>query len=221
MTKHEAEATARQMEAAGLRVTGFRRYDRGSWAVDATDPQTGIPITVDTVEQWAERSNGATPQPGARLKYPELGATAQHSVTLPESCWQDIEALGVNPKGKNVRSEQLQAIRARRDAITPGVWGTKAVDNGGAMDELQIVSNTGRGSMFVATVGDVDIADVQADAAFIAAAPADVDTLLAMVDAVTAERDALAQQLQQAQDAAKRQAAYISACVDSDGCYRP
>ena len=41
----------------------------------------------------------------ARLKYPELGATAQHSVTLPESCWQDIEALGVNPKGKNVRSE--------------------------------------------------------------------------------------------------------------------
>ena len=105
MTKHEAEATARQMEAAGLRVTGFRRYDRGSWAVDATDPQTGIPITIDTVEQWAERSNGATPTPGARLKYPELGATAQHSVTLPESCWQDIEALGVNPKGKNVRSE--------------------------------------------------------------------------------------------------------------------
>jgi ABC-type transporter Mla subunit MlaD len=88
------------------------------------------------------------------------------------------------------------------------------------------------------------------DAAFIAAAPADIDTLLAEVErltvalhddaaqklgdamleasrlrthvtALTAERDALAQQLQQAQDAAKRQAAYISECVDSDGCYRP
>lgn len=103
MTKHEAEATARQMEAAGLRVTGFRRYDRGSWSVDATDPQTGYSITVHTLEEGA--TFGATPQPGARLKYPELGATAQHSVTLPESCWRDIEALGVNPKGKNVRSE--------------------------------------------------------------------------------------------------------------------
>lgn len=48
-----------------------------------------------------------------------------------------------------------------------------------------------------------------------------VSDLSAQVAALTAERDALAQQLQQAQDAAKRQAAYISACVDSDGCYRP
>lgn len=48
-----------------------------------------------------------------------------------------------------------------------------------------------------------------------------ITALLMHVAALTVERDALAQQLQQAQDAAKRQAAYISACVDSDGCYRP
>lgn len=70
-------------------------------------------------------------------------------------------------------------------------------------------------------VARMAMAYTEADAAFIAAAPADIDTLLAHVAALTAERDALAQQLQQAQDAAKRQAAYISACVDSDGCYRP
>ena len=75
MTKHEAEATARQMEAAGLRVTGFRRYDRGSWAVDATDPQTGIPITIDTVEQWAERSNGAVKV--AEMGYVTNGSTSK------------------------------------------------------------------------------------------------------------------------------------------------
>ena len=92
MTKHEAEATARQMEAAGLRVTGFRRYDRGSWAVDATDPQTGIPITIDTVEQWAERSNGATPTPGARLKYDE--PTQQVSITVPVSVLAAADAGG-------------------------------------------------------------------------------------------------------------------------------
>lgn len=38
---------------------------------------------------------------------------------------------------------------------------------------------------------------------------------------LTAERDALREQLQQAQDAAARHAAYISECVDSYGSYRP
>ena len=70
--------------------------DNGQF-VRCTGPTYSTPEVCDCmVEQ---------PTPGARLKYPELGATAQHSVTLPESCWQDIEALGVNPKGKNVRSE--------------------------------------------------------------------------------------------------------------------
>ena len=81
--------------------------------------------------------------------------------------------------------------------------------------------------------------NADADAAFIAAARTAVPALLADVDALTialyddaatklgdamleaarlrAERDALAAELA----SYKRQAAYISACVDSDGCYRP
>ena len=106
MTKHEADRVRRAMKAAGLTFLGYRYYDEsGTWGVEGTNPATGVGFTIDTQEQWAERSNGATPTPGARLKRPELGATVQHSVTLPESCWQDIEQLGVNPKGKNVRSE--------------------------------------------------------------------------------------------------------------------
>ena len=108
MNKHEAEATARQMEAAGFTVTGYRRKGRGEWFVEALDNANGETVTIYSAGQWglmAGWMNATAPQPGARLKRPELGATVQHSVTLPESCWQDIEALGVNPKGKNVRSE--------------------------------------------------------------------------------------------------------------------
>lgn len=121
---------------------------------------------------------------------------------------------------------ELQAIRARRAAITPGVWFPVSL----AYMVGVLSPETGKP---VATIDGGP--RMNADAAFIAAAPADIDTLLAMVDklavqsdearrlleAVTAERDDLAAQLREAQDAAKRQAAYISACVDSDGCYRP
>ena len=106
MLKKEANSVASAMETAGYTHISMMRRGRGEWAVSGICmddfPET---VTVDTPKQWAERSNGATPTPGARLKRPELGATVQHSVTLPESCWQDIEALGVSPKGKNVRSE--------------------------------------------------------------------------------------------------------------------
>ena len=80
-------------------------------------------------------------------------------------------------------------IRARRAAITPGVW---------YVDGLNICSrwsdSLGDDDSTICEMGGSD-----ADAAFIAAAPADIDTLLAHVAAVTAERDALAQQLRQAQ----------------------
>ena len=115
MTKHEAEATARQMGAAGLRVTGFRRYDRGSWAVDATDPQTGYNITVDTPEQWAERSNGATPTPGARLKY-GTERTEQHSVTLPASLWRWVEELGDGNRSAGTAKGLLAALNGEQEA---------------------------------------------------------------------------------------------------------
>ena len=114
-------------------------------------------------------------------------------------------------------NEQLAAIKARREAATPGVWETVRANNDVRIWRdgciIAILPDT---MPYYTTAGNTD-----ADAAFIAAAPADIDTLLAHVAALTAERDALAQQLQQAQDAAKRQAAYISECVDSDGCYRP
>lgn len=114
-------------------------------------------------------------------------------------------------------NEQLAAIKARRAAITPGVWSAswawgKSGEAYNAWAEAPFTSGT--------CLSDV-APQAEADAAFIAAAPADVDALLAMVDALTVERDALATQLREAQDAAKRQAAYISSCVDSDGCYRP
>lgn len=104
MNKHQADAIMRQIKASPWDLIGYHKNERGNYTVTATSPANEC-VVFNTPEQWAERSNGATPTPGARLKYPELGATAQHSVTLPESCWQDIEALGVNPKGKNVRSE--------------------------------------------------------------------------------------------------------------------
>jgi hypothetical protein len=109
MTKHEADDVRRRLKAAGFTDITRRENGRGDWVVDGTEPKTGHSVTVSNAAwfaEWAAKNlNGATPTPGARLKYPELGATAQHSVTLPESCWQDIEQLGVNPKGKNVRSE--------------------------------------------------------------------------------------------------------------------
>lgn len=44
---------------------------------------------------------------------------------------------------------------------------------------------------------------------------------IAEIDALVAEVQRLRAQLAQEQDAAKRHAAYIASCVDSDGCYRP
>ena len=131
-------------------------------------------------------------------------------------------------------NEQLAAIRARRAAITPGVWSASW-----AWGKSGGVYNAWAEAPFTSGTCLEDVApQAEADAAFIAAAPGDVDTLLAMVDAlayeyylehgrewnglanikvdmgvgesytviddrelaaVTAERDALREQLQQAQ----------------------
>jgi hypothetical protein len=53
MTKREATKVANEMEEAGFN-TSFRRWD-GSYSVDGTDRQTGISITIHTVEAWGER----------------------------------------------------------------------------------------------------------------------------------------------------------------------
>ena len=92
---------------------------------------------------------------------------------------------------------ELDDIRARRAAITPGVWYVELRDASFYEGEEYVNA--------VVTTGDSDIAGLGAEeqchaaAAFIAAAPADIDTLLASVAALTAERDALTAQLAQAQ----------------------
>lgn len=127
-------------------------------------------------------------------------------------------------------NEQLAAIRARREAVTPGVWEVGSMYTTG--DAVVGVTD----NRIVCVLGAEE--QCHADATFIAAAPGDIDTLLAMVDAlayeyylehgrewnglanikvdmgvgesytviddrelaaVTAERDALREQLQQAQ----------------------
>lgn len=107
MLKKEANNVAAAMNGkhSGYTLTGLECLGKGDWTVTGIRQTDGENVTFATWGEWHAAANGATPTPGARLKRPELGATAQHSVTLPESCWQDIEALGVNPKGKNVRSE--------------------------------------------------------------------------------------------------------------------
>ena len=52
MTKREATRLARRATRDGWTVKGYRRYGRGSWALDLTDPKTGIGTTVHTVEGY-------------------------------------------------------------------------------------------------------------------------------------------------------------------------
>ena len=75
-------------------------------------------------------------------------------------------------------NEQLAAIKARREAVTPGVW--NEVFSAVFVEGEQVV---------VTRLGEQG----EADAAFIAAAPADIDTLLAEVERLTGERNGLAE----------------------------
>ena len=82
-------------------------------------------------------------------------------------------------------NEQLAAIRQRRDAVTPGVWSASW-----AWGKSGEVYNAWAEAPFTSGTCLEDVApQAEADATFIAAAPADIDTLLAMVDALTGERD--------------------------------
>ena len=80
---------------------------------------------------------------------------------------------------------ELDDIRARRDAVTPGVWSASW-----AWGKSGEVYNAWAEAPFTSGTCLEDVApQAEADATFIAAAPADIDTLLAMVDALTGERD--------------------------------
>ena len=93
MRKKEADSVASAMETAGYTHISMMRRGRGEWAVSGICmddfPET---VTVDTPKQWAERSNGATPTPGARLKYDE--PTQQVSITVPVSVLAAADAGG-------------------------------------------------------------------------------------------------------------------------------
>ena len=79
---------------------------------------------------------------------------------------------------------ELDAIRARRAAITPGVWNVRPGTH------LVV-----RGPWIVASVSLNDAEETRVTAEFIAAAPADVDTLLREVERLTGELAATKQQL--------------------------
>ena len=76
-------------------------------------------------------------------------------------------------------NEQLAAIRARREAVTPGVWEVGSMYTTG--DAVVGVTD----NRIVCVLGAEE--QCHADATFIAAAPGDIDTLLAMVDALAYE----------------------------------
>ena len=92
-------------------------------------------------------------------------------------------------------NEQLATIRARREAVTPGVWSVRVFPeqiHGSTFDSPSVWS----GETFVCDCGTGT--GTAADAAFIAAAPGDVDTLLTLVE-----------RLQQLQSGARKDIEYL------------
>jgi len=108
----------------------------------------------------------------------------------------------------------IAAIKARREAITLDGWTSGWVDR---EMESGATCAWAEGPDHIDDDWDSATKLAAKDAAFIAAAPADIDTLLAHVAALTAERDALAAELA----SYKRNAAYISSVIDSEGGYVP
>ena len=93
-------------------------------------------------------------------------------------------------------NEQLAEIRTRRAAITPGVWTAyRRHMVGFPADEYVHVECGGE---LIADCGESTVEQAHADAAFIAAAPGDIDTLLAMVE-----------RLQQLQSGARKDIEYL------------
>ena len=108
MTKHEAEATARAMEAAGYSATTPQQIC-GKWVVEGKRPN-GVSVLISEKAGWEievnEQGITATPTPGARLKYDE--PTQQVSITVPVSVLAAADAGG---RGKR-SAWFVQAARA-------------------------------------------------------------------------------------------------------------
>ena len=107
--------------------------------------------------------------------------------------------------------EQRAEWSALEQAATPGEWFAERVPFKDT--DAACIDNTERRIITLYP----PLENRHADAAFIAAARTAVPQLLADVDALQAERDALAAELA----SYKRQAAYISSVIDSEGKYVP
>ena len=57
MNRKEAQHLAREIESDDkyMMNVGLRRYDTGSYAVEATDGRTGYSIVVNSPEEWDQR----------------------------------------------------------------------------------------------------------------------------------------------------------------------
>jgi hypothetical protein len=115
-----------------------------------------------------------------------------------------------------VTEEQLQAIKARRDAATPGEW--EAIRTIGDKPQWRIWGYEGTKSALVAGVyrADSTFAAAQnenANAQFIAAAPADIDALLAEVQQLQGSEAAAWREVDRCKDALQRGHAEIDRLV--------
>jgi hypothetical protein len=111
--------------------------------------------------------------------------------------------------------EQRAEWSALAQAATPGEWAANTVRDTRLDIDVVWVENS---MASIVWCGAANRLDVHANAAFIAAARAAVPALLADVDALTAENaNAKAAELA----SYKRQAAYISSVIDSEGKYVP
>ena len=54
MNRKQSNQVTKEAEAVGFVVTGYTKEGK-EWGVCAVDPQSGIPLRWDTMEQWRER----------------------------------------------------------------------------------------------------------------------------------------------------------------------
>ena len=117
MLKKEANSVAAAMNGknSGYTLTGYECLDRGEWTVTGIRQADGESVTFATWDEWHAAANGATPTPGARLKY-GTERTEQHSVTLPASLWRWVEELGDGNRSAGTAKGLLAALNGEQEA---------------------------------------------------------------------------------------------------------
>jgi len=88
-------------------------------------------------------------------------------------------------------SERIADIEARRNAATPGVWGSRAAVSGRYIVDNEIVEKISACGPEHGTEDDLEYDQVIADSKFLGSAPQDIDFLLAALKrAITVADDA-------------------------------